>query len=262
MSAVPYWLSRWKVTSTWLAHILRGSAGGIDYGAPVGTAILAASDGVVDYRVLSDGSSVARVTRPDGTATEMLHGRPVGKRRTVKHLETIATSDGRRGVWGSGRSSGAHIHAHDVDTRGRRVRPFSTVPSGGTGGGGITLPTISKDITMRILFNKDAPASADATRRAIIGELSFQVITGPQSKRERKFWGDPVNVTVGEWNAARDLVIARRKELGLPVMVAPNGSVPAGVALKADVDAAADRVIGEVAQVPPLTVAEMKKPGN
>lgn len=79
------------------------------------------------------------------------------------------------------------------------------------------------DIEMRVLYNKDS--TDDATRRALIGELTFQVITGPQSTRERKFWGDPVNVTVGEWNAARDLVIARRKELGLPVAVTSDGSV-------------------------------------
>lgn len=79
------------------------------------------------------------------------------------------------------------------------------------------------DIEMRVLYNKDS--KDDDTRRALIGELTFQVITGPQSTRERKFWGDPVNVTVGEWDAARDLVIARRKELGLPVAISSNGSV-------------------------------------
>jgi hypothetical protein len=112
---------------------------------------------------------------------------------------------------------------------------------------------------MRVIYNQDAPESADATRRAIIGELSFQVITGPQSKRERKFWGDPVNVTVGEWNAARDLVILRRKELGLPVVITPNGSVGAS---KADVDAAADRVIAKVEAVPAAVIVEQKLPGN
>lgn len=136
MSVVPWWLAKWGVSATWADHIGWGSKGGVDYPAPRGTPILAASDGVVDYRVLSDGSSVARVTRPDGTATEMLHGVPKGKRRTVKRLEVIATSDGRRGVWGAGGSSGPHIHAHDLDKNGTRVPPFSTVPSGGGGGGG------------------------------------------------------------------------------------------------------------------------------
>lgn len=88
----------------------------------------------------------------------------------------------------------------------------------------------TKDIDMRIIYNTGETNSGtvslpDATRRAIIGELTFQVITGPQSTRERKFWGDPVNVTVGEWDAARDLVIARRRELGLPVNISQDGSV-------------------------------------
>jgi hypothetical protein len=102
------------------------------------------------------------------------------------------------------------------------------------------------DVEMRVIYNEDAPESADATRRAIVGELSFQVITGPQSKRERKLWGDPVNFTVGEWNACRDIVILRRKELGLPVVVTANGSV--GVS-KADLDAAVSDVKASIATV-------------
>jgi hypothetical protein len=152
MTDVPWWLARWGVTGTWAQHIAWGSDGGVDYGAPPGTLILAASDGVVSYRVMTDGSSVARVTRPDGTATEMLHGIPRGVRRTVKKNDVIATSDGRRGVWGAGRSSGAHIHAHDRNKYGTRRPPFSTIPSGGggaAGGGGTPINDSDEETLMR-----------------------------------------------------------------------------------------------------------------
>jgi hypothetical protein len=149
MTDVPWWLARWGVTGTWAQHIAWGSKGGVDFGAPRGTLILAASDGVVDYRVLSDGSSVARVRRPDGTATEMLHGFPRGVKRAVKKNDVIATSDGRRGAWGAGKSSGAHIHAHDVDRFGNRRPPFSTISSGGGfAGGGITPISNSDEETL------------------------------------------------------------------------------------------------------------------
>lgn len=140
MTSVPWWLARWGVTGTWAQHIAWGSKGGVDYGAPRGTLILAASDGVVTYRLLSDGSSVARVTRSDGTATEMLHGVPRGVKRTVKKNDVIATSDGRKGAWGAGNATGSgHIHAHDVDRFGNRRPPFSTITSGGGfAGGGVT----------------------------------------------------------------------------------------------------------------------------
>lgn len=151
MSPVPAWLARWEVTGTWAEHIAWGSRGGVDWGAPPGTPIRAASDGVVSYRVMSDGSSVARVTRPDGTATEMLHGIPRGASgRSVRRDEIIATSDGREGHWGAGNSTGSgHIHGHDLDKQGNRVPPFSTIPSGGGAGGGGATTNNSEEEIMR-----------------------------------------------------------------------------------------------------------------
>lgn len=75
-------------------------------------------------------------------------------------------------------------------------------------------PPTSGDQQMRIIYNLDG--TDDTTKRAIVGELSFQIITGPQSIREEKLWGKPVNFTLGEWKAARDLVELRRAAVGLP----------------------------------------------
>lgn len=125
---VPAWLSKFPITGTWADHIARGSKGGIDWGAPAGTVIRSPSAGVVTYRTFADGSSVARVERPDRTATEFLHGRPIlDSGEKVVPSQPIALSDGRPGQPGAGPSTGAHIHAHDVTAAGVRVPPFSTI---------------------------------------------------------------------------------------------------------------------------------------
>lgn len=130
MGAVPAWLAKFRVTDDWADHRARGSLGGVDWAAPAGTPIYAPSDGVVDYRLFADGSSVIRVKRSDGTATEFLHGHLIGKsKRLVSNLTLIGKSDGRRGQPGAGPSTGAHIHAHDVAKSGVRVPPFSTIPN-------------------------------------------------------------------------------------------------------------------------------------
>lgn len=129
MSGTPAWLARFPVSrgGSWAAHRARGSLGGVDWAAPAGTRIKSPSAGVVSYRVMRDGSSVAKVKRDDGTATEFLHGRPLGGPRRVELDEDIAISDGRPGTPGAGPSDGAHIHAHDLTAAGVRVPPFSTI---------------------------------------------------------------------------------------------------------------------------------------
>jgi hypothetical protein len=211
--------------------------------------------------VIGPGTVVARGTNPRtgwGYHVWVDHGDLGDGRHAYSyyaHMQALGPAVGTRfrggetighiGATGSG-ITGAHLHwgvalarradLYKVTVMNAASRDYLIDPArfvaarlAGTASDGITpFPEkpIVKDIDMRILYNEDAPESADATRRAIVGELSFQVITGPQSTRERKFWGDPVNVTVGEWDAARDLVIARRTELGLPVSISSGGSVP------------------------------------
>lgn len=124
----PDWLAGYPITGTWAAHLGWGSLGGVDYGMPVGTPLLAPSAGRLTFYVYKDGSSCARVEREDGTATEFLHGTPVGGARTVAEGEHIANSGGAKGSWGAGPSTGPHLHAHDLTAAGTRVEPFSTIP--------------------------------------------------------------------------------------------------------------------------------------
>jgi hypothetical protein len=105
----------------------------------------------------------------------------------------------------TGASTGDHLH-FEVHTRNRLgiwtavdPQPYLDAPPE---------PFEQKGEDMKMLFNKDN--KNDSTRRALIGEMSFQVINATQSTSERKIWGDPVGVTQAEWNTALELVNKRR----------------------------------------------------
>lgn len=207
--------------------------------------VTAVADGVVVTVLTADPvfGRVVVVEHADGTFSGYAHLASIA----VRVGESVTRGQALGRVGSSGSVTDAHLHLNIGPTRTSLWRGTCWDPitfildrrGGGAGGGGIAKQ--QGDIEMRIIFNKDS--SDDDTRRAIVGELTFQVITGPQSTRERKFWGEPVNVTKGEWAAARDLVIARRTELRLPVSISASGSVGAS---KDDVDAAAARVIAKI----------------
>lgn len=115
---------------------------------------------------------------------------------------------------------------------------------------------------MRVLYNTDT-AVADDKKRWLLGELSAQQITADQSTRERKFWGDPVNVSPGELAATIVLVNQRRAALGLPVVVSPGDIDEAALAaalgplLASDADLAAAVTAIQAAIPPRFTPAEI-----
>lgn len=182
---------------------------GIDFSWDHGWTVTAAASGTVVFIGSSGGfGNLIRVKHGLGYETWYAHLSVLGV-----HVGQVVSAGHPIGVIGNtGTSGGAHLH-FELRLFGVPINPtpkFTTPTS-------LLSRILNKpgDTEMRIIYNKDASPTEDATRRAIVGELSFQVITGPQSTRERKFWGAPVNVTVGEWNAARDLVEARRKAAGL-----------------------------------------------
>lgn len=75
------------------------------------------------------------------------------------------------------------------------------------------LPT-RKDVEMRIIYNKNE--KNDKLRRIITGELTWTRINNAESARERKIWGAPVNMTVGETVQLHVQVNRRRAQNGLP----------------------------------------------
>lgn len=131
MIHIPAFVTRYKVTQSWQQHIANGSAGGIDWGTPVGTPLIAPEAGTVVYRLGKVGAgNTATVTYANGCATVYQHVSAfVGASgRAVAAGEVVALSGGLRGAPGAGASTGPHTHAHDLDPAGNRAKPFTLVP--------------------------------------------------------------------------------------------------------------------------------------
>ncbi len=94
---------------------------GIDYGAPAGTPILAAADGVVRFSGARGGyGNVVIVSHPDGTETRYAHCRDLG----VRVGEAVAAGQAIATVGSSGRSTGPHLH-FEVRRGGTPIDPAS-----------------------------------------------------------------------------------------------------------------------------------------
>ena len=90
--------------------------GGIDYAMPVGSPVLAAADGVVDQVTTQPKSDRSYghyvVIKHDGFLTYYAHlSKSIVKvGQEVKQGQLIAYSGGAKGAWGSGSSTGPHLH--------------------------------------------------------------------------------------------------------------------------------------------------------
>ena len=103
---------------------------------------------------------------------------------------------------------GVHLHFELLVGSGIRLArvdpsPYLTDTSGGKP---IPIPN-QKDDDMKILFNTDN--TNDATRRALVGEFSFQILTSLAATEERKLYGDPINVSGVEWDRIKARTEAR-----------------------------------------------------
>ncbi|WP_137843869.1 hypothetical protein [Microbacterium sp. 2FI] len=104
------------------------------------------------------------------------------------------------------------------------LNPWSPVPA--TAGSTELLteaPIENRDIVMRTIYDTDN--TNDATRRAAVGELTFEVQGPAASARERKLWGDPEPVTSAEWDGILASVNKRRAQNGLDPLTGFRGEV-------------------------------------
>lgn len=78
------------------------------------------------------------------------------------------------------------------------------------------------DIEMRMIWNGDDPN--EQTKRALVGEFTFQRLSPLASKRERRLFGDPIDVDNGEYDGYLATVNSRRATAGMKPLPNPRTS--------------------------------------
>jgi murein DD-endopeptidase MepM/ murein hydrolase activator NlpD len=121
------------ITSDWTAHKERGSLGGIDFDAPVGTPIIATMSGTItNLPNNGTGGNTVTVLSDNGWKEQYLHlskfARSNGAR--IRAGAIIGYSGGAVGASGSGASTGPHIHWHYITPQGQRVNPLANLGKG------------------------------------------------------------------------------------------------------------------------------------
>lgn len=124
------WFTRGRLTCDWQCHRDRGSRGGEDRYHPAGSPVLTPYEAEVTYGMYNDGASYVQTLYGNGYGHRAIHVQLEGRvaHGSVQRAGTrVALSDGRRGTFGAGTSTGQHIHYHGVDPRGNRI-PWDQVP--------------------------------------------------------------------------------------------------------------------------------------
>lgn len=125
------WFTSGKLTCDWQCHRARGSRGGEDRYHPPGSPARAPYDAVVTYGMYGDGASYVQFKYSNGYAHQAIHVQADGR---VPHGSRVAAgtvcalSDGRRGTFGAGTSTGPHFHFQGHAPDGTRI-PWQDVPA-------------------------------------------------------------------------------------------------------------------------------------
>lgn len=111
---------------------------GIDIGTPVGTPVLAAQSGTVTTAGLVDPNgygNLVTIAHPNNESTRYAHlsSIQVSVGDTVTQGQQIGLSGGRKGAYGSGSSSGDHLH-FEILSNGTQIDPASKINLPGKGG--------------------------------------------------------------------------------------------------------------------------------
>ena len=120
-------LSQYRMSEDWAGHLARGSRGGIDYAAGMGSPIPAPCDGRLENRP-NNGNQYGNYIRfhhGDGFVDEYLHLKDGGfvAEGNYKQGQIIGYSGS------TGNSTGPHVHWHLIDPSGNRVNPLDYIDS-------------------------------------------------------------------------------------------------------------------------------------
>lgn len=122
---------------SWANHVARGSAGGVDVVAPVGTPIYAPADCVVANTAWNGtGGHTITMSFSDGWRDQMMHL----SRFVAPGFKRKGELVGYSGATASGKTYGVapHVHWHRIDPSGVRRNPWDYFTGSGLAGGGTT----------------------------------------------------------------------------------------------------------------------------
>ncbi len=130
--AIYHPFSGYSITCSWECHRARGSAGGIDFGMGVGTALPACGAGTVQ-NIAYNGNAGHTVTihHGEGWRSQYLHLSQfaLANNTYVCAGTVVGYSGGAAGAPGSGSSTGPHLHWHMLDPNNNYVSPLVYIGS-------------------------------------------------------------------------------------------------------------------------------------
>lgn len=178
-----YPLSGWPVTQTWQEHINNAGPrlGGVDHKMPIGTPLPVLA-GVLEWVTPATPVGQRPAWYNAGLGNAAAYRRPDGTRTVYGHCSTRSGNQVFSG--NTGRSTGPHVHVHDVRSDGvTRTYPFSLI----------------KDSTMRVVKVIDGPHK-DTTWA--VGEFSITHHANTQQRDgDERIWGpaDHINGLQFDW---------------------------------------------------------------
>lgn len=217
------------ISDSWQGHKNRNPPSqepGTDYSVSTGTAVRAATNGVIVDRKDSTSGATGRylaLRGDDGNYIRYLHlkSSAISPGQRVTRGQVIAQS-GASG-FGSDNGYGAHVHVSLwIGGTPAQIGFRNSVDFEKHVGDATTTPPApqKKDIIMRTIYNVDGVDSDvfELRRRATVGEFSFQPLSFGAATLEFSLWGAPENVTQAQWNTIKGIVNSRRIANGMPAL--------------------------------------------
>lgn len=236
-----------RITCNDACHKKRGSEGGTDYLASVGTPVYAMFSGMARYRIAGTGGWTVSINRENSTQIgELMHLSRAngftlgGSSRHVNEGDLVAWSGGAYKAPGAGSSTGPHLHAH-VYVDGVRYGMEEYLANSTPAGGDITPIEAERKRTMRIIQNT---ATGEYWR---VGEFTVLALSPSVAAQEATLWGN--GIAVDSATAAQTIADAQRMGAELVASIAATVGSPTG-SDNGPVLAAVKGISDQVAQIP------------